>query len=132
MKRRVIVGGIPLLLLLAAVPARAQTTVDGSVVIHSGPGNDEVAPPARETMREVIVVERTHVPRGKAHGWWKKHGYRPVTLYYDGSRYYGRRIAHPGIRAVIVYQRGAQYFLGDEDGERSDRKHQEHEKHADD
>ena len=132
MKRRVIVGGIPLLLLLAAVPARAQTTVDGSVVIHSGPGNDEVAPPARETMREVIVVERTRVPRGKAHGWWKKHGYRPVTLYYDGSRYYGRRLARPGIRAVIVYQRGAQYFLGDEDGERSGGKHQEHEKHGDD
>jgi hypothetical protein len=25
----------------------------------------------REPVREVIVVERTHVPRGHAYGWWK-------------------------------------------------------------
>lgn len=131
MKPRMVVGSIPLLLLLATVPAQAQTTVEGGVVVQSGPvtGSVEVGSPARETVREVIVVERTRVRGGKEHGWWKRHGYRPTTVYYDGSRYYGRRVARPGIRAVIVYQRGGQYYLGDEDGERTGRRHREHDEH---
>src|SRR5437773_1239339 len=98
MSSRIAVGGMVAVMLgLAAVPARAQTTVSGGVVVQSGPvaGHVEVnSPPPvvvrREPVREVIVVERTHVPRGNAHGWWKKHGYREVTVYYDGTRYYGR------------------------------------------
>jgi hypothetical protein len=121
MRSRIAVSGIVALMLgLAAVPARAQTAVQGGVVVRSGPvtGHVEVGspPPAvvyREPAREVIVVERSHVPHGNAHGWWKKHGYREVTVYYDGSRYYGRRLERPGVRAVIVYERGGKYYLGD-------------------
>lgn len=121
MKRGTLVGGvIPLLLGLATVPARAQTAVEGGVVIHSGPvtGHVEVGSPPREPVREVIIIEHEQVPHGKAHGWWKKHGYRAVTVYYDGSRYYGRRLERPGLRPVVVYERKGQYYLGDEDGER--------------
>ena len=125
MKSRIVVGGIVAAMLgLAAVPARAQTTVSGGVVVQSGPvaGHVEVgAPPRvvvrREPAREVIVVERTHVPRGKAHGWWKKHGYREVTVYYDGTRYYGRRLERTGLRAIVVYERGGKYYLGEEETE---------------
>lgn len=126
MKRRIVVGGpLALLLGLAAVPAQAQTTIQGGVVVQSGPvtGHVEVGspPPAvvyREPVREVIVVERTHVPHGNAHGWWRKHGYREVTVYYDGTRYYGRPLERPGVRAVVVYERGGRYYLGEEDAER--------------
>jgi hypothetical protein len=125
MKRRIVAGGtIALLLGLTTVPLRAQTTVEGGVVIHSGPvtGHVEVGsrPPVvyREPVREVIVVEQVHVPRGHAYGWWKKHGYRTITVYYDGSRYYGRRLERRGLRAVVVYERRHRYYLGDEPGER--------------
>jgi uncharacterized protein (DUF58 family) len=137
MRRRIAVGGILALVLgLAAVPARAQTTVRGGVVVQSGPvtGHVEVGSPPppvvvhHEPVREVIVVERTHVPRGNAHGQWKKHGYREVTVYYDGTRYYGRRLDRPEIRAVIVYERGGRYYLGDEDLERHRHHHDDDDK----
>lgn len=131
MTRRLGVGGILALVLgLAAVPARAQTTVQGGVVVQSGPvtGHVEVnSPPPvvvrSEPVREVIVVERTHVPRGKAHGWWKEHGYREVTVYYDGKRYYGRKVERSGLRAVVVYERGGRYYLGDEGTEHNGHHH---------
>ena len=126
MKRRGVVGGIVVLVLgLAAVPARAQTTVQGGVVIQSGPvtGHVEVGSPPPvvvhdEPVREVIVVERTHVPHGNAHGWWKKHGYHEVTVYYDGARYYDRRLERQELRAVVVYERAGRYYIGQEDAER--------------
>lgn len=107
MKRGIAVPAIALMLGLVAVPARAQTTVQGDVLIHSGP----VTAPVE---REVIVIQRARVPRGHAYGWWKKHGYRAVTVYYDGSRYYSRRVVRPGLRTVVVYERKGQYFLGEE------------------
>jgi len=55
------------------------------------------------------------VPRGQAYGWWKQHGYREVTLYYDGTSYYSRRLEPTGFRAVIVYQREGKYYLPAED-----------------
>jgi len=135
MKRRMVAGGtIVLLLGLTTVPLRAQTTVEGGVVIHSGPvaGHVEVGSPPpvvyREPVREVIVVEHAHVPRGHAYGWWKNHGYRAITVYYDGSRYYGRRLERRGLRAVVVYERRGRYYLGDEPGER----YRHHHHHDDD
>jgi hypothetical protein len=134
MKRGMVVAGmIPLLLGLATVQANAQTAVEGGVVVRSGPvtGHVEVGSPTREPVREVIVVEPAHVPDGKAHGWWKKHGYRVVTVYYDGSRYYGRRLERPGLRPVVVYERKGQYYLGDEEGERARDHHPDKDKHKD-
>ena len=76
-----------------------------------------VTPPPRAMHREAIVVERTHVPKGHAYGWWKQHGYREVTLYSDGTRYYSGESAPKGFRAVTVYQREGKYYLPDEEGE---------------
>lgn len=138
MKRIVMAGGVVAFLLgLVATPAGAQTAVSGGVVVRSGPvaAHVEVGPPpppvvvVREPAREVIVVERTHVPHGEAHGWWRKHGYREVTVYYDGSHYYGHRVERKDIRTVVVYQRGGRYYLGDEDGDRPHRHHGDHDDH---
>lgn len=140
MKRMIMAGGtVALLLGLAAAPARAQTAVSGGVVVRSGPvaGHVEVGSPpppvvvVREPAREVIVVERTHVPRGEAHGWWRQHGYREVTVYYDGSHYYGHRVERADIRTVVVYERGGRYYLGDEDADRYHGHHRDHSEHGD-
>lgn len=125
MKRRLVVGGIAALVLGLTTAVRAQTRVEGGVVIQSGPvtGQVEVGSPARE----VIVVEHIHRRHGRGHGWWKKHGYRVVTVYYDGSRYYGRPMRRPGVRAVVVYERRGRYYRGDEYGERH--RHDRHHRH---
>jgi hypothetical protein len=82
-----------------------------------------VMPPPRAMQREAIVVERTHVPKGHAYGWWKQHGYREVTVYSDGTRYYSGEKAPAGFRAVTVYQREGKYYLPDEDGEQGHSRH---------
>ena len=111
--RRIVVGG---LLTLAFATGCSSSRSQDRVV---------VTPPPRavrhDAGRHVIVVERTHVPRGQAHGWWKKHGYREVTVYYDGARYYSRRLESTGFRAVVVYQRDGKYYMADADGDDRDR-----------
>jgi hypothetical protein len=122
----------------SAGSARAQTAVEGAVVLQSGPVTGHVvvaSAPARyrEPVRRVIVVERVRMPRGHAYGWRRQHGYRAVTVYYDGRRYYTRRIVRSGIRAVIVYERNSRYYLIDHD-DRDERRRYEgrHEDRDDD
>ena len=113
---------------LFAAPLRSQTTVQGSVVVHSGPVTGHVELRRRPRVivpeRHVIVVNRVHAPRG----WWKKHSYRAVTVYHDGHRYYLRRFARPYLRPVIVYERGGRYFI---DQGRWKRKHRNDDRHYD-
>ncbi len=105
MRNRIAVGGILALALVAGCNAGARSQAEVSprpVAVRRGPA------------RDIIVVDRTHVPKGKAHGWWKKNGYREVTVYSDGTRYYSRRIDGTSIRAVVVFQREGRYYLGDD------------------
>ena len=107
MTRGMLAGGI---LALACVSGcGASRSADRVVVV----------PPAarRGPVQEVIVVERTHVPKGHAYGWWKQHGYREVTVYTDGSRYYSRHGGQDGIHAVVVFEREGRYYVGDEESE---------------
>jgi hypothetical protein len=128
MNAKILAGEIVTTLVLAALPLRAQT-VEGGVVVHSGPVTAHVEvgspPPAvvyAEPAREVVVVERMDVPRGRAHGWWRKHGYRQVTMYYDGNRYYRRRYDdRPGLREIVIYQRYGRYYQWDEGEEQHGR-----------
>jgi hypothetical protein len=106
MKRGIVAAGI----LALAFGTGCSTRTQERVVVAPPPRVERRGP-----AREVIVVERTHVPRGHAYGWWKQHGYREVTLYYDGTSYYSRRLETTGIRAVIVYQREGKYYLPAED-----------------
>jgi hypothetical protein len=107
MKRGIVAAGFLALAFGTGCSSRTQERV----VVAPQPRVVERRGPARE----VIVVERTHVPRGHAYGWWKQHGYREVTLYYDGTSYYSRRLEGTGIRAVVVYQREGKYYLPAED-----------------
>jgi hypothetical protein len=107
MKRGIVAGGILALAFGSGCSSRTQERV----VVTPSPRVVE----RRGPEREVIVVERAHVPRGHAYGWWKQHGYREVTLYYDGTSYYSRQLEPTGFRAVIVYQREGRYYLPAED-----------------
>ena len=114
MTRGIVVTGIVTLALVTG----CGSSKNQEVVVTPPPRAER-----REHARQVIMVERTHVPKGHAYGWWKQHGYREVTVYHDGTRYYSREVATTGLRAVIVYQREGKYFMPDEDGERSHSQH---------
>ena len=120
--RRIVVGG--LLTLALATGCSSGRSQDRVVVTPRAVRHD--------AGRDVIVVERTHVPRGNAYGWWKKHGYREITVYYDGARYYSRRLEPTGFRAVVVYQRDGKYYMADADGDDRDRHGHGHDKSKDD
>jgi hypothetical protein len=119
MTDKILRGGVVALLLgLTPAALRAQTTVQGGVVVQSGPVSAHVEvnqpPPVvvhREPVREVIIVERIHQPEGNAYGWWKRHGYREVVVYYDGDGYYDHWFQRRGgLRRIVVYARGGRYY----------------------
>jgi hypothetical protein len=116
MRTSTVVAAMAAAVTLGAAPLHAQT-VDAGVVIHSGPVTGHVVvgepPPVvvYEPAREIVVVEHIHVPHGNAHGWWKKHGYHPVTRYYDGDSYYARPYKGGAeLREVVVYERDGRYY----------------------
>jgi hypothetical protein len=109
---------------LMAAPLAAQTTVDAAVVIQSG-GSVEDRSRRVVGPREVIVVERI---RGRG-AWWKRHGYRAITVYYGGGRFYQRPFARAALRRVVVYERAGRYFVAEDQWQRY---HQEFRDHDDD
>ena len=126
MKTAIVTGGIALALTLHS-PAAAQM-VEAGVVIRSGPvtGHVVIADPEPVYYRperrvvvvdryapRVIVVEHVRGHHGRADKWWKRHGYRPVVLYYDVryGRFYDRwHRDRRGIREVIVYERRGRFY----------------------
>ena len=113
---------------LAAAPISAAAQVAADVVVAGGPVSGRVVVgrpyPAPVYLRprvvyverhvpEVIVVERRHYrgPRGHAHGYWRKHGFRRVVVWESRGVYYDRWYRGiPGIREVVVYERGGRYY----------------------
>jgi hypothetical protein len=77
------------------------------VIVRSGPVAGRVV--YRRPVERIIVVERVHRHRGP--GYWRHHGYRPVTLYYMDGRYFDRRLGYrPGMREIVVYQREGRFY----------------------
>lgn len=111
MKRSIAVRWcVGLALGLMAAPLSAQTTVQGSVIVESGP-NTGLADRARRTMgAEVVVVERVHY----RYGWWTRPHYRVITVYTDGVRFYRRPFGRTILRRIDVYERSGRYYI-DED-----------------
>jgi hypothetical protein len=111
MKRSIAVRWcVGLALGLIAAPLSAQTTVQGTVIIESG-RNTGLADRARRTMgAEVVVVERI---KGR-HRWWKKSGYRVITVYSDGERFYRRPFGRTILHRVDVYERGGRLYINDD------------------
>src|SRR5262245_53731180 len=130
MKAHVVVGGLAFGILLAAAPASAQV-IQAGVAIRSGPvtGHVIVAEPAvvhpsprRVVVVEryaapVVVVERIHAPWGYAYGWWRRYGYRPVVVYYGGSRYYQHWFDGRPLQRGEVYERNGRYYRWHDDGD---------------
>lgn len=111
MRRSSAVGWLAgLALVLIAAPLRAQATVHGGVVTVIIPEHN------------VIVVKRVHARRG----WWKKQGYRVVTVYYDGHRFYRRHVDRPRLRGVMVYERAGRYYIDEDHWKRHRHHHQRH------
>lgn len=126
------------LLGLSSSPASAAGQVSGAVVIDGGPvrGQISVGEPAyarrpviiyqpvrgrrMEVARyvpQVVFIEQGHGRHGKPSAWYKRHGYRPVTLFYSEGRYFTQIYAARGYRwgpqftPVVVWERGNRFYL---------------------
>jgi hypothetical protein len=100
-----------LAVVLMAAPLSAQTTVQGTVIVQSGQSDTPLADRARRVMgAEVVIVERVQGPRR----WWRRGGYRVITVYSDGERFYRRPFGRTVLRKVVVYERGGRYFINDD------------------
>ena len=129
--RHLISMGALVALCVAAPATVAGQRVTADVVLRSGPVRGHVVIGDRpyayryDVHRRVVThrypvrairVYRIHLPRGRAHGWWKRHGYRPVTLYLYGGRYYHRydfdRLHRRGrdFRRVVVWERDGRFY----------------------
>jgi len=122
--------------LISSTPAVAQ--VSGAIVIDGGPVRGEIAvgepvfaprpviiyqPVYGRRMEvaryapQVVFVERSHGRYGKPGEWYRRHGYRPVTLYYSEGRYFSliyadRRYRWGGaFRPVTAWERGGRFYL---------------------
>jgi hypothetical protein len=120
MNTSIIAGSLIAALSLAAPLHGQQVAAD--VVIRTGPVAGHVVVNGYSTYRRpvvvyrraparVIVVERiSHRQRGHGRDGWKR-GYRAVTLWYGGGRYYDRYVReYPGLREVVVYERGGRFY----------------------
>ncbi|HXE56678.1 MAG TPA: hypothetical protein VNK43_01645 [Gemmatimonadales bacterium] len=122
--RRGIALGTLALGLVAAPLAAQAVTADIHVVLGDRHPDHPVYHriPARRVVvveryaPRVIVVERVRHPHRhhrRVERFWRKHGYRPVVVYFDrhhGVFYdrYDRR--KPGLREVVVWERDGRYF----------------------
>ena len=92
----------------------AGRIIIGDPAYHHGGGEYRGAPRYRPVTREVIEV-RGH----RGHGWYHRHGWRPVRVWYDAPRriYYHDRPLHAarGLRLVVVYERDGRYVWDDMD-----------------
>jgi len=111
-------------LALMVTPLHAQR-VSAEVVVRGGPAAGRAAvdhgySSYRRPVRRV-VVER-HAPRivrvehFRHRHWkhWKRHGYRPVVVYYIDGRYYDRGgWRHQRGHEVVVYERDGRFYRAD-------------------
>jgi len=109
-------------LLGAPLTLRAQH-VSADIAIGSGPVSGRILigdpyphrdvvvhrhPAYRPVYREVIII-REH----RGHGWYRRHGYRPVRVWYDATHHHYYTV-HPGrnysgLREIEVYERDGRY-----------------------
>ena len=127
-----VVGSLLSGLVLFGSPLAAQQ-VSAQVYVGNGPVAGRVLvrdgystyhrPPARRAVVAdryaplLIVVERVHRHRGE--GYWRRLGYRPMTLYYADGRFYDRPVRHRhGVQEVVVYERGGRFYTACDDHDR--------------
>ena len=109
---RVIRLAVPAALIALSIggtSAEAQTRV----VVESRSGYPAAyrRPPERRYIApRVVFVERVVVRERNAGRWWRRHGYRPVKLYYWRGRFYERDLPRAATRVVVVYERGGRFY----------------------
>ena len=106
---RLAVPAALLALTFAGSTADAQTRV----VVESRSGYPAAyrRPPERRYMApRVVFVNRVVVRERNAERWWRRHGYRPVKLYYWRGRFYERDLPRVATRTVAVYERGGRFY----------------------
>ena len=123
-------------LLLSTTAAAAQ--VSGTVVVNGGPVRGAIAvgepvfvprpvviyQPVRgrriEVARyapQIVYVERGHGRHGKSTHWYRRHGFRPVTLFYSDGRYFDLVYVDRAYRRgglflpVTVWERRGRFYL---------------------
>lgn len=117
---------LALALLLTVPGALAAQRVSADIIIGHGPiaGRVILGDPYPYHSRTIVEVRPHHgyrtvyrevvvMHRWRGHDWYRRHGYRPVRVWYDADyqRYYERHDRnHPGLRAVVVYERGGRYY----------------------
>jgi hypothetical protein len=119
-------------LVASAAPLHAQTELQRAAEIinrrqTAPPTPARVEPPRVETaprtvvvpQREVVVVQRVRA----RDGWWRNPGYQMITVYYDGGRFYRRAFDRRPMRKVVVYRRGAHYYIDEGHWRREHRLH---------
>jgi hypothetical protein len=138
--RTSIAAGSLLTALIVGGPAQAQQ-VRADIILRSGPvashvfigngystyGRQRVVyrrVPVRRVVLapRVIVVERV---RHHGYGDWRRFGYSPVTLYYIDGQYFERGFYRPGLREIVVYERGGRYYREGDENARYHRDHDE-------
>ena len=86
---------------------------DGPVAGHIIVGHPGYARPRYDhsPRYRVVTVYRIH----RRHEWYRQHGFRKVSLWYDGDRdrYYDNAAGSRGLREVVVYERGGRYYRED-------------------
>jgi hypothetical protein len=115
-------------LIASAAPLHAQTELQRAAEILR---NRQTAPPpparvetVRRTpvvvpQREIVVIERVRA----RHAWWRNPGYQMITVYYDGRSFYRRPFDRRPVRKVVVYRRGARYYIDEGQWRREHRLH---------
>lgn len=107
---------------VVSAPLAAQV-IEADVSVRSGPVDARVHiddgyssyryPVVVRRPGPVVIVYREYVPRGRSMNWYRKHGFRPVRMYwYHGQYYY--RPWRPGMFEVIIFERGGRHFWMDE------------------
>ena len=101
-------------------PASAQVMADIRVGTYPVDGRVIIGAP-RVVVGEPVVVRRpvTYILPVEYMGhrkakWFRRHGWRPVTVWYDG-RYFVHPASYwrPGYREVVVLERDGRYLVGD-------------------
>ena len=130
----------PLALGLAVVgsPAQAQVSagihiVDGPIAAHILVGEPQYRRPVTVYPRRRVVVVERYAPRvllveriHRGEGYWRHRGFNRISAYYDRERdvYYDRYDRHyPGLREVVLYERGGRYYCDDRDQDRTWNRH---------
>ncbi len=107
---------------VVSAPLAAQE-IEADIAVRSGPVDARVHiddgyssyryPVVARRPGPVVIVYRHYGPRGRSIGRYRKHGFRPVRLYWYRGQYYYRPW-RAGMYEVIIFERSGRHYWMDE------------------